>query len=137
MSNNTELIFCQETVDPDFVTRTLDLRPTLSYKVGDVVAIGNVERPSPVGMWKLRLPDSEATGSVEEQLGRWVTLLRSKRERVVRLRQLGYSPYLDCRADKRSLSLCVEPKVLSGLGVLGISLSVWLYEAPAAGGGLS
>ena len=132
MLNSTELIFCRETVDPDLVTRTLDLQPTLSYKTGDIVAVGNIQRPSSVGMWKLRLPDSQFAESVEEQLGRWVTLLHAKREHVAHLRRLGYSPYLDCKAEKGSLALCVEPDVLAGLGVLGVSLSVWLYEAPAA-----
>lgn len=132
MLNSTELIFCRETVDPDLVTRTLDLQPTLSYKTGDVVAVGNIRQPSSVGMWKLRLPDSQSVESVEEQLGRWVTLLHTKRERLAHLRRFGYSPYLDCRAEKGSLALCVEPDVLAGLGTLGISLSVWLYEAPAA-----
>ena len=131
MLNCTELTFCRDTVDPDLVTRTLELQPTLSYKVGDVVAVGQIERPSAVGMWKLRLPEVQAIGTVEEQLARWVTLLRTKSGRMSNLRQLGYSPYLDCRAESGSLSLCVDPDILAGLGTLGIALSVWLYEAPA------
>lgn len=137
MLNSTELVFCRDTVDPDFVTHTLGLRPTLSYKVGDVVAIGSIERPSDVGMWKLRLDDSQAVGTVEDQLGRWVMLLSTKSEHMNRLRQLGYSPYLDCRAEKGSLSLCVDAEILTGLGVLGIALSVWLYEAPATESGFN
>lgn len=135
MLNCTELVFCKDSVDPDLVTHTLGLRPTQSYKVGDVVAIGDIERPSAVGMWKLRLPDSQDAATVEEQLGRWLTLLSTKSERMGHLRQLGYSPYLDCRAEKGSLSLCVDPEVLTGLGALGIALSVWLYEAAAADSG--
>ncbi len=132
MLNFTELVFCRETVDPDLVTQMLDLRPTLSYKVGDIVVVGDIERPSAVGMWKLRLPDAQAGETVEEQLGKWLTFLCAKNERMNQLRQLGYSPYLDCRAEKGSLSLCVEPEILTGLGALGIALSVWLYEAPAS-----
>ncbi|WP_084635648.1 DUF4279 domain-containing protein [Comamonas sp. B-9] len=124
-------MFCRETVDADLVTRTLALQPTLSYKAGDLIAVGNIKRVSSVGMWNLRLPGYQAVESVEEQLVRRVTLLQTKRERFAHLRRLGYSPYLDCRAEKGSLSLCVEPDVLAGLGTLGISLSVWLYEAPA------
>lgn len=131
MLNWTELTFCRDTVDPDLVTRTLELQPTLSYKVGDVVAVGQVERPSAVGMWKLRLPEVQAVGTVEEQLVQWLALLGTKSGRMSHLRQLGYSPYLDCRAASGSLSLCVDPDVLAGLGALGIALSVWLYEAPA------
>lgn len=137
MLNCTELIFCRDTVDPDFVTHTLGLRPTQSYKVGDVVAIGNIERPSAVGMWKLRLDDCQAVETVEEQLGRWLMLLSTKSERMNHLRQLGYSPYLDCRAEKGSLSLCIDPEVLTGLGALGIALSVLLYEAPATESGFN
>lgn len=137
MLNCTELIFCRDTVDPDFVTNTLGLRPTQSYKVGDVVAIGDIERPSAVGMWKLRLDDCQAVETVEEQLGRWLKLLSTKSERMNHLRQLGYSPYLDCRAEKGSLSLCVDPETLAGLGGLGIALSVWLYEIPATKSGFS
>lgn len=137
MLNCTELIFCRDTVDPDFVTHTLGLRPTQSYKVGDVVAIGDIERPSAVGMWKLRLDDCQAVETVEEQLGRWLMLLNTKSERMNHLRQLGYSPYLDCRAEKGSLSLCIDPEVLTGLGALGIALSVLLYEAPATESGFN
>lgn len=137
MLNCTELIFCRDTVDPDFVTHTLGLRPTQSYKVGDVVAIGDIERPSAVGMWKLRLDDCQAVETVEEQLGRWLMLLSTKSERMNHLRQLGYSPYLDCRAEKGSLSLCIDPEVLTGLGALGIALSVLLYEAPATESGFN
>lgn len=131
MLNCTELTFCRDTVDPDLVTRTLELQPTLSYKVGDVIAVGQVERPSAVGMWKLRLPEVQAVGTVEEQLVRWLALLGTKSGRMSHLRQLGYSPYLDCRAESGSLSLCVDPDVLTGLGALGIALSVWFYEAPS------
>jgi hypothetical protein len=137
MLNCTELIFCRDTVDPDFVTNTLGLRPTQSYKVGDVVAIGDIKRPSAVGMWKLRLDDCQAVETVEEQLGRWLMLLSTKSERMNHLCQLGYSPYLDCRAEKGSLSLCVDPEILTGLGGLGIALSVWLYEIPATKSGFS
>lgn len=137
MLNCTELIFCRDTVDPDFVTHTLGLRPTQSYKVGDVIAIGDIERPSAVGMWKLRLDDCQAVETVEEQLGRWLMLLNTKSERMNHLRQLGYSPYLDCRAEKGSLSLCIDPEVLTGLGALGIALSVLLYEAPATESGFN
>jgi hypothetical protein len=131
MLNCTELTFCQASVDPGFVTHTLELQPTLSYKVGDVVGVGEIERPSAVGMWKLRLPEVHAVGTVEEQLVQWLALLGAKSGCMSHLRQLGYSPYIDCRAAKGSLSLCVDPDVLAGLGALGIALSVWLYEAPS------
>ena len=137
MQNCTELVFCRDTVDPDFVTATLGLRPTQSYKVGDVVDIGGIKRPSAVGMWKLRLDDFQTAESVEEQVVRWLALLNTKSKRMNDLRQLGYSPYLDCRAEKGSLSLCVDPTVLIGLGALGIALSVWLYEASATESGLN
>jgi hypothetical protein len=95
------------------------------------MAVGQVERPSAVGMWKLRLPEVQAVGTVEEQLVRWLALLGTRSGRMSHLRQLGYSPYLDCRAESGSLSLYIDPDVLAGLGALGIALSVWLYEAPA------
>jgi hypothetical protein len=131
--NRTELIFCQDMVEPDFVTQTLELLPTESFKVGEVIPVGDIQRQATVGMWKLRLPYCQSVETVEEQLGRWVRLLGTKAERIAHLLQLGYRPYLDCRAERRSLSLCVDPEILAGLGALGIALSVWLYEAPGAG----
>jgi hypothetical protein len=130
--NRTELVFCRDTVDPDFVTRTLQLKPTQSYRVGDIVPVGNIKRPASVGMWKLGLPGFQSVETVEEQLSRWVTFLSTKIQPMDALRELGYEPYLDCRAERGSLSLCLDPEVLKGLGTLGIALSVWLYEAPAA-----
>lgn len=130
--NRTELIFCRDTVDPDFVTQTLALQPAQSYKVGDVVPVGDIDRPATVGLWKLCLPDCQSIETVEEQLGRWVTFLSTKIEHIARLRQVGYEPYLDCRAESSSLSLCVDPEVLTGLGALGIALSIWLYESPSS-----
>lgn len=83
-------------------------------------------------MWKLRLPDCEPVEAVEQQLSRWVSLLSTKKDRFEHLRQLGYEPYIDCRAETGSLSLCIDPEILAGLGELGIALSAWLYEMPAA-----
>lgn len=136
MSSCTELIFCRDTVDPDFVTRTLELQPTLSFNVGDVVPIGKIERPSAVGLWKLRLAPIEDTETVEEQLGRWLALLEPKSGCMSHLRHVGYSPYIDCRAAEGSLALCVDPEILTGLGALGVALSVWLYEGPVSEEGL-
>ena len=128
--NQTQLVFCRENVDPDLVTRLLGFTPSEKLKVGDITRIwGGPETPSQMGVWKLDLPGLASGDTVEEQLARWVGLLQPKAEALVSLRAADYAPYIDCKAEPRSLSLCIEPTLLSALGQMGVSLSIWLYEA--------
>ena len=127
--NLTQLVFCRENVDPDFVTRQLGLIPTESLRVGDETTIGG--RPgflSRVGLWKLSLPNESGERTIEEQLAQWTGLLQSRVQVLRELREAGYSPYLDCRAERGSQSLCIDPAILAALGTLSVSLSIWLYE---------
>lgn len=75
-------------------------------------------------------PDAGDDLTVEDQLTRWVELLQPKSEALGKLRREGYAPYLDCRAERGSLSLCIAPSLLASLGDLSVSLSIWLYEQP-------
>ena len=128
--NQTQLVFCRENVDPDLVTQLLGFAPSEALKVGDITRIwGGPETPSQMGIWKLDLPGQTSGDTVEEQLARWVELLQPKAEAMVNLRAADYAPYIDCKAERGSLSLCIEPTLLSALGQLGVSLSIWLYEA--------
>jgi len=127
--NVTHLIFCREDVDPDVVTKILCLEPTESVRVGDSEKYDNgSEYTSHNGVWKLELEDANRTETVEDQISRWVSLLEPKIEQLNQLKELGYSPYLDCIAEPGSLSLCIAPHSLQKLSELNISLSVWLYE---------
>jgi hypothetical protein len=128
--NQTQLVFCRENVDPDFVTRLLGLNPSEALKVGDPTKIWDApEAPSHLGVWKLDIPEVNESDTIEEQLSRWVDLLQPKAAALASLRATGYAPYIDCKAERRSLSLCIEPALLSALGQLNVSLSIWLYEA--------
>lgn len=82
-----------------------------------------------MGLWKLDLPGLDSGHTIEEQLARWVELLQSRAGALANLRAADYTPYIDCKAERGSLSLCIEPELLSALGQLGMSLSIWLYEA--------
>jgi len=130
--NVTWLVFCREDVDPDLVSEILVLRPSEILHVGDRYPWFGGERVSNVGLWKLRLAASAAQDGIEEQLSHWLALLRPKSQAFDALKRLGYAPYIDCKAESRSLSICVAPSVLRELGDLNIALSVWLYEQPAA-----
>jgi hypothetical protein len=130
IGNETYLVFCRDNVDPDVVTRILELSPSESLHVGDT---GHYEwngQPyvSQVGLWKLRLPGADNTQRVEDQISGWIELLRPKSTALGLLRELGYNPYIDCRAEPGSLSLCIDPEVLTALGALNVALSVWLHE---------
>jgi len=128
--SQTQLVFCRENVDPAFVTHLLELFPSEALKVGDLTRVGDgPEAPSRVGVWKLDLPAAVSGDTVEEQLARWVELLQPKATALASLRAADYAPYIDCKAERGSLSLCIEPEQLSALGKLGVSLSIWLYEA--------
>ena len=128
--NQTQLVFCRENVDPELVSQHLGFAPSEALKVGDITRIwGGPETSSQMGVWKLDLPGLTTVDTVEEQLGRWVELLQPKAGALANLRAADYAPYIDCKAERGSLSLCIEPELLSALGQLGVSLSIWLYEA--------
>jgi hypothetical protein len=128
--SQTQLVFCRENVDPELVTQRLGLVPSEALKVGDITTVwGGPETPSHLGVWKLDLPGPNLGDAVEEQLARWVELLQSKAGALASLRAADYAPYIDCKSERGSLSLCIEPELLSALGQLGVSLSIWLYES--------
>jgi hypothetical protein len=129
LNNITQLVFCRENIDPDVVTSRLGLKPSEALKLGETAKTGvRAGAPSAVGLWKLNLPEAGEDLTVEEQLAKWVELLQPKSAALNSLRDEGYAPYLDCRAERGSLSLCVAPALLTSLGQLNVSLSVWLYE---------
>lgn len=134
--NATQLAFCRENVDPDVVSRLLELTPSEALKVGgSAVDLNGAPYVSHLGSWKLNLPNCDFQNTVEEQIALWIELLRPKSQALAQLREMDYSPYLDCKAETGYLSLCIEPKSLKALGELHVSLSVWLYEqshAPSA-----
>ena len=127
--NQTQLVFCRESVDPAFVTELLALVPTVSLKVGDLMRIWDgPEAPSQMGAWKLDLENLSESDTIEEQLARWIDLLQPRAAALAKLHAARYAPYIDCKAERGSQSLCIDPEVLSALGRLGVSLSIWLYE---------
>ena len=131
--NSTQLVFCRENVDPNVVTRLLELTPTESLQVGDSARYSNGHPyKSRVGLWKLDLPNADPDQCVEEQVAKWLDLLQPRAVAFRALKELDYHCYLDCKAASGSLSLCIEPELLSQLGMLRISLSVWLYEQESA-----
>lgn len=130
--NSTQLVFCRENVDPREVSRLLGLAPSEAVRVGEPLIYGNsYTRASHLGIWKLELPAVFGANSVEEKITQWLVLLEPLTSAFKQLNQLGYRPYLDCKAAQGSLSLCVAPEVLVRLGNLHIALSVWLFEQSA------
>ncbi|ULA62471.1 MAG: hypothetical protein LZF86_20069 [Nitrospira sp.] len=133
VANSTQLVFCKENVTPDLITRLLGLIPSKSVKVGDLAEHENGYRySSHLGIWKLDLPNASSDDPVEDQIGQWIELLQPRLNALCRLKELGYSPYLDCMAKTSTLSLCIEAELLGQLGKLNISLSIWLYEPSEA-----
>lgn len=133
LGNTTQLVFCRENVDPDVVSRLLDLNPSETRKVGDpAVHMNGAPYISHIGLWKLILPNCDQQSTIEQQIVMWIDLLRPRSRVLAQLREMDYSPYLDCKAEASSLSLCIEPESLRLLGELQVSLSVWLFEQPHA-----
>ena len=131
--NSTRLVFCRENVDPGEISRLLGLSPSEAVRVGEPLSYGNgYTRASHLGIWKLELPGVCGADSVEEQIVQWLMLLEPLTGAFKQLKEMGYEPYLECKASQGSLSLCVDPEVLSRLGHLNIALSVWLYEQSTA-----
>ena len=133
LGNSTQLVFCRENVDPDVISSMLELTPTEALKVGDpAVHVNGAPYVSHLGLWKLTLPNCDSRNTVEEQIALWIELLRPRSRALARFREMDYAPYLDCKAEAGSLSLCIEPDSLKALGDLHVSLSVWLFEQPHA-----
>jgi len=131
--NSTRLVFCRENVDPEEVSHLLGLVPSEAVRVGEPLSYGNgYARESHLGIWKLELPGACGADSVEEQIVQWLMLLEPLAGAFEQLKQMGYEPYLDCKASQGALSLCVDPEVLVRIGNLNIALSVWLYEQSTA-----
>ena len=131
LQNLTQLVFCRDNVNPDLVTSRLGLKPSEVLKLGELAKTGvRAGSPSTVGLWKLDLPVAGEDLTVEDQLTKWVKILQPRSSALKNLRQEGYAPYLDCRAESGSLSLCISPCLLTALGELNVALSIWLYEQP-------
>jgi len=129
IGNETQLVFCRGDVNPYVVSKLLELAPSEALHVGDPAEHNNGHRYiSHLGLWKLSLPGATPDHTVEEQLALWLQLLQPKSAAFRELREIGYRPYIDCKAASGSLSLCIDPEILVAIGELNISLSVWLYE---------
>ena len=128
--NQTLLVFSHPDVDPDVVTQLLDLTPSETLHVGELGRYewNGEQFVSNVGLWKLRLSLADDSQTVEEQLAVWIEILKPKSAALGRLAELGYSSYIDCKAQSRALSLCIDPEILTALGALNVALSLWLYE---------
>jgi Domain of unknown function (DUF4279) len=124
VGNLTQLVFCNPVVFPQEVTRILDMRPSFAERIEPQLS----STTSPLGTWKLQLTTLNTKDSVEAQVDAWISLLEPKASAFDQLKEKGYRPYLDCRADKDSLSICIEPEALIKLGRLNIALSLWVYE---------
>ena len=123
--NFTELIFCRENVDPNIITRLLDISPTESRAVGELIRDGaRSGQTSHLGLWKANLPNLSPQLSIEDQLSKWVEFLEPKVAAFERLRELDYHGYIDCKPASASLSLCIEPELLMELAKLNVALSI-------------
>ena len=126
--NITWLVFRRPEVDPDQVTEIPGLQPSETLRVGEIYPWYGGERVSDVGSWKLRLKPRHYYDRIEDQLEDWIQLLQPKADALRRLHDFGYGGYIDGKAASRSLSVCIEPAVLTALGELGLALDIWLYE---------
>ena len=126
LGKSTRLVFCGPAVDPDLVTKILELEPTYVAR-----HLGNNQKYTSVGKWELRFPVSSPHCETEQEIEEWLLLLRPKAGALMRLVELGYAPYLDCPAPEANLSLYFDPVLLASLGELRVGLSIWLHEPPA------
>lgn len=130
--NRTRLVFCNQDVDPARVTELLGLVPSEAVRIGEPLRYENgYERASQLGIWRLELSRQSDAEPVEAQPGQWLHLLEPRADGFRELAIEGYEPYLECRADAGSLSICVPAEILGRLSALHLSLSAWVYESPS------
>jgi len=120
------LTFCASTVDPTFITKTLDVEST------DAVAIGQTDkflwnhqpRVSNVGLWKLVISEYEKLHGLDERLEAWVTWLEDRSHKLEVLTKTGYKPYLQLgeAAISDNLGISLDPPLLGRLANLKVAL---------------
>jgi Domain of unknown function (DUF4279) len=124
----TELVICNALVKPDEITSLLDLKPSSSKNLGDLISSDEgLKFKSNVGIWRLSFPESYPMPSIEEQLEQWYERLKSRSSAFKRLREMGHLPYIDCRADIDILDIFLTAELNASIGTLGIGISIWPF----------
>lgn len=79
-------------LDPDQVTRDLDLSPTLSHRKGDprVSKLGKVFAPYDCGLWLLSSEEKVDSVWLDDHLNELFQLIKGKEEAFERYKESGY-----------------------------------------------
>lgn len=120
-----------EGVDPDWVTRCLDLEPHRAVGQLEPMVSTDSDAPAPLhptGSWRRYPPPEHATLPLEEQVRYWVELLDSRYEALVELRAADLVPALSCFVDTATVaSVVLSNHLVAQVAELGLDLEFSIF----------
>ena len=125
--SHATLMILGDDLDPTFVSRSLKLRPSQSWRRGEPQSIRGVSLESTAswGGWKKFLPPSQKPRPLPSQLRYWVRTLRGRERALAKLAASGYWCSLDCYVGSDTTASLVLPVDLQrSLGVLGLDVRI-------------
>ena len=136
--SSSTLVITGDNLDPDVVSRHLNLEPDRVWRKGDERVVGSKVHSYASGGWK-RFMDQTLRGEyLEEQLRYWVSLLTGRRVSLQDFRDRGWNCVLSCFIGTDETASIVLPAAfqqeLADLGV-DIELSVFRGEHEVANKG--
>jgi hypothetical protein len=126
---STTLIITGDELEPDEVTRLLQLTPSQSWRRGErKQSTGRSEHVYEWGGWKLFIEDGKRTLNLEEQLAYWYDLLRAKREILHEFANRDYWLRLDCYiSTDATASICLDWELQTKMVSIGVDLTLSIY----------
>lgn len=130
--SHVTLMLIGHELDPRVVSTVLGMRPTRSWKRGELkrAPSGRVlsGEPHSHGGWKKSLPASELTQPLSRQLRFWVVKLRGKARAISDLSGHGNVCALSCYVGTSDTASIILPAALqSDIGALGLELRLSFF----------
>ena len=121
------LLILGDDLDPAFVSRSLRLRPSRSWRRGEQKRVMGIAFDSQYswGGWKKFLPPSQQHKELPGQLRYWMRTLRGRAPAFAKLASSGHYCSLDCfLTTDATASLIFPPDLQLSLSSLGLDLRI-------------
>ncbi len=124
---STTLIITGVELEPDEITRLLQLTPSQTWRRGEKKQ-STTEHVYEWGGWKLFIADDKREFPLEEQLAYWYDLLQAKRETLHEFANRDYWLRLDCYiSTEATASICLDWDLQTKMVRIGVDLTLSIY----------
>jgi Domain of unknown function (DUF4279) len=130
-ARSVSLIITGRSLDPASVTRALGLKPTQSWRVGELKRAGNLQFKTRYeeGGWKCFLTGHAKRAGLDVQLKKWASILRPNARSLRRLRSQGnYCRLVWFAATDATVSLVISSELQSDLARLGLDWEISIFS---------